>query len=119
MKNFKKCFEALALALMFISATAFAQTSNASSSKQEKGTTSSMTLKCTKGGCCGGKMLCCGDKASTFKKSLEGVKGVSNVKVNEETAEATIEYKGEVKESDLNTAAKKAGFEVKDISSKK
>lgn len=108
-----KIVSVLILAIVGMSATVTtAQTATQKAAVQEKGTTSSMTIKCTKGGCCGGTMLCCGDKASTFQKSLESVKGVSKVEVNKATAEATIEYTGDVKAKDLNKAVKKAGFEV-------
>ena len=118
MKKVKQGLCALALAVMFTGVTVFAQTTS-KNAKQEQGSKSTMTVKCIKGGCCAGKMLCCGDKASTLQKSLESVKGVSKVEVNKKTAEAIVEYNGEVKESDLNTAAKKAGFEVAEVTSKK
>ena len=111
-----KIVSVLILTIIGMSATvATAQTADPKASVQEKETTSSMTVKCTKGGCCGGKMLCCGSKASTFQKSLESVKGVSKVEVNKGSAEATIEYTGDVKEKDLNKAVKKAGFEVAEV----
>ena len=114
-----KAVGVLILAIVWMSATvATAQTATPQTSKQEKATTSSMTVKCTKGACCGGTMLCCGNKASTLQKLLEGVEGISKVEVNEETAEVTVEYTGDVKESDLNKAVKKEGFEVKEVISK-
>lgn len=111
---------ALLLAIAWMSATVvIAQTETPQTSKQEKAAPSSMTVKCTKGGCCGGTMLCCGNKASTLQKALEGIQGVSKVEVNKETAEATLEYTGEVTEVDLNKAVKKDGFEVRKIAAKK
>jgi len=106
----KKSIFTLLMAVTFVAFTATAQTATPKTSKQEKAATSSMTVKCTKGGCCGGGMLCCGEKASTLQKSLEGVSGVSKVEVNKGNAEATIAYTGEVKLSDLNKAIEKGGL---------
>ena len=114
-----KVVSVLIFAIIGMSAVTMAQTGTPETAVEEKASTSSMTVKCTKGGCCGGTMLCCGNKASALQKSLEGVKGVSKVEVNPKTAEATVEYTGNLKEKDLNKAAEEAGFEVGEVTAKK
>lgn len=70
-------------------------------------------LACTEGGCPGGQGFCCTSDRKRVEGALKGVKGVTRVIPNPKARTFTVVYaKGRVTLSDLQKAARRAGFEA-------